>query len=154
MASSKMVKVLFDTDRKAWHRMTAERLWATPVGISLYRLENSPLYAYGVSYWDIVVARQDAEGDLHFSAVHERGGHSTYRVVLEGSASKADFERYWMRMERLGCTYESSRDPENAFSIDVPPKSDVHAVYALLEKGEREGVWEFEEGHCGHPLRK
>jgi hypothetical protein len=146
------VKIIFDTDGNAWHGMTAERLWATPVGISLYRLENSPLDAYGVSYQDVVVAREDADASLRFVSLQDRGGHSTYRVVLKGAAAKSDFETYWKPIERLGCTYESSRDPENVFAIDVPPSTDVYEVYPLLENGERDGVWEFEEGHCGHPL--
>jgi hypothetical protein len=146
-------KVIFDTDGNAWHGTTAERLWATPVGIRLYRLENSPLYAYGVSYQDVVVARKDADTLLRFVSVQSRGGHSTYRVVLKAASTKADFERHWKPLEQLGCTYESSADPENVFAIDVPPSTDVYVVYPLLEDGERDGVWEFEEGHCGHPLR-
>ena len=31
--------------------------------------------------------------------------------------------------------------------------SHVYVVYAVLEKGEAYGDGEFEEGHCGHPLR-
>jgi uncharacterized protein DUF4265 len=147
------VKIIFDTDGNAWHGMTAERLWATPVGISLYRLENLPLYAYGISYQDVVVAREDAGGSLRFVSVQNRGGHSTYRVVLKEAATRSDFEMYWKPIEQFGCTYESSRDPENIFAIDVPPSTDVYDVYPLLENGERDGVWEFEEGHCGHPLR-
>jgi hypothetical protein len=154
MANEQFVSVIFDTDGPAWHQQTAERLWAIPVGISLYRLENSPLYAYGVSYKDVVVARPRADGGLAFQDVQSRGGHSTYRVVVKASISRVDFERCWKPLEELGCTYESSRDPENIFAIDVPPSTDVYAVYALLEQGEDQGIWEFEEGHCGHPLRK
>lgn len=38
------------------------------------------------------------------------------------------------------------------FAIDVPPEADIHGVYSMLEDGEREGAWDFEEGHCGHPM--
>jgi hypothetical protein len=148
-----MVKVVIATDGNSWHGMTAERLWATPVGISLYRLENSPLYAHGVSYQDIVVAREDENKVLTFDRVQSRGGHSTYRALLNDTKTKADFERYWEPIAKLGCTYESSRDPETVFSIDVPPTTDVYDVYPLLDKGEHDGIWEFEEGDCAHPLR-
>lgn len=38
-------------------------MWATQVGPDRYRLENSPFYAYGVSWLDIVEARPaDASG--------------------------------------------------------------------------------------------
>jgi hypothetical protein len=95
------LKIAFETDGNAWHGMTAEHLWATPVGISLYRLENSPLYAYGISYQDVVVARENAGASLRFVSVQDSGGHSTYRVVLKGAATKSDFETYWKPIERL-----------------------------------------------------
>jgi len=54
-------------------------------------------------------------------------------------------------MERLGCTYENANS--RLLSIDVPPSVDIYKAYSLLELGEKEGVWDFEEAHCGHPLR-
>ena len=41
---------------------------------------------------------------------------------------------------------------DRLLAIDVPPETDVHAAYALLEKGETDGFWDFEEGHCGHAV--
>ena len=61
------------------------------------------------------------------------------------------FARDWEPLEKLGCTYE--RANRRLVAIDVPPRSDVYAVYAVLEDGEKDGLWEFEEGHCGHALR-
>lgn len=154
MTRDKMVKVVFVTDGAAWHGMTAERLWALPVGISLYQPENSPLYATAVSYEDVVVARPGSTGDLQFESVHSRGGHSTYQFILEEGVTKADMAPYWKPIERLGCTSESSLEPEDVFAVDVPPNTDVYAVYSLLEAGEQAGIWKFGEGHCGHSLRK
>jgi hypothetical protein len=148
-----MVRVMFETNGNDWHGTTAERLWATPVGISLYRLENSPFCAYDVSYQDVVVAREDRDGTLRFERVESRGGHSTYRILLKSSSKKCNFETYWRPIELMGCSYESSTDPETVFSVDVPARADIYEVYSLLEHGERDGVWTFEEAHCGHPLR-
>ena len=149
-----MVKIVIETDEGAWHGKTAERLWASRVRDNLYQLENSPLYVYGLSYKDVVVARAFDKNQVLFESVAERGGHSTYRVVLEKLDTKAEFQTYWSPIEKIGCTYESSRDPENVFAIDVPPNVDADMVYSLLEEGENAGVWEFEEGYCGHPLIK
>ncbi len=57
----------------------------------------------------------------------------------------------WRRLQELGCTYE--RANRRLIAIDVPPRTDVYAVYRVLEEGEKAKYWEFEEGHCGHPLR-
>ena len=35
-------------------------------------------------------------------------------------------------------------------AVDVPPDTDINVVYTLLDKGEKDGIWSFEEGHCGH----
>lgn len=59
--------------------------------------------------------------------------------------------RSWKPVEALGCTYE--RATKRLLAIEVPPTADIYAVYKLLEAGARAGVWSFQEGHCGHPLR-
>jgi len=128
-------------------------MWASPIGEQRFRLENSPLYAYGVSYQDEIFAKKSADGTLVFDAIAKRGGHSTYQILLSPDKPRADFDRLWAKLQAIGCSYESSKDPENVFAVDVPPKADVYAVYAVLKDGQREGVWEFGEGHCGHPLK-
>ena len=47
-------------------------------------------------------------------------------------------------------TYESAEMNTLLLAVDVPPGVDVYAAYTLLEKGEADGIWYFEEGHCGH----
>jgi Domain of unknown function (DUF4265) len=54
-------------------------------------------------------------------------------------------------LEKDGCTFEGAR--EKLLAVDVPPRADIYGVYALLQRGEDAGAWEFEEGHCGHPLQ-
>jgi hypothetical protein len=145
----RQVKIRFETEAGDWHGMTGERLWATELGGGRYRIDNAPLYAYGVSYGDIVSADPDGEF-LRFTGVVGRGGSSNYRILLLSPCNRSDFERYWARLEPLGCFYESSRDPENVFAINVPAEADISAVYAILEKGQTEGVWHFDEGNFEH----
>ena len=135
-----------------------ETLWAalkqTPRGF-LYELLNSPWYAKGVSHLDQVRATP-SEAGLKFHSVIVRGGHSTY--WLRFPPDSPNFETYWAPLQALGCTYEGGRTTNFVsgslvrYSVDVPPEADIYQVYALIEKGETEGVWEFAEGHCGHPL--
>lgn len=33
------------------------------------------------------------------------------------------------------------------YAVDIPPGIDVHKVYALLEAGESDDVWGFDEGN-------
>jgi hypothetical protein len=124
-----------------------ENMHALRVGADLYCLDNSPFYVYGVSFGDIVYA-PISDGRPVFVKVVAHQGHSTYRLRLPVGRSHSDFAQHWLPLEQLGCSYEGSGvSSQRLYSIDVPPGSDVAAVYKILEEGERLGWWEFEEAH-------
>ena len=145
--SRPLVKVLFNLEPTACHGSAFETLWAERVGLDEYCLENVPFYAFGVSFQDTVLAPKE-NGLPVFSKVIRRGGHSTYRLVLNDS-HRDDFDRYLDPLQGRGCSYEEGHKP--LLAVDVPPEANIFEVYAGLEAGEKAGVWSFEEGHCGHP---
>jgi hypothetical protein len=147
--STDLVRLVFVLKPDAWHGNATERLWAEPLGNHRYRLRNSPFYAYGVSFEDIVVGKE-LEGDIYFESVVIYGGHSTYRLKLEGSRIEQPFVQAWEPLASLGCSYEEGP----VLSVDIPSSTDIHAAYELLQAGAAAGVWDFEEGHCGHPVRE
>lgn len=130
-----------------------ETIWAETKGPGLFMVSNIPFYVYGVSFGDVVSGRPagDRNASVGFLAVHEHSGHSTYRVLLRSEISSAQFELHRRRLEALGCGFESVG---RLYSVDVPAETDIHATYQCLEAGERAGVWDFEEGHCGHPVAR
>jgi hypothetical protein len=145
-----LVRITFPLDPQDSHGFTTERLWAESLGKGRYLLRNSPFYAFGVSNEDIVLCQENDEHVI-FQRVLIRGGHSTYRLKPSNrSIHDTQFQEYWKPLEALGCTFEEGP----MLSLDVPPTTDIYAVYALLEVGENSGIWEFEEGHCGHPLQE
>jgi hypothetical protein len=147
--SEELAKIVFNLP-ESHVSVSTESLWAEPLGAGLYRLRNVPFYMYGVSEQDIVRAEEN-EGRLVVTGIVDRGGHSTYRIFLPERTSEEEFSKDWISLRELGCTYE--RATRRLIAIDVPPHADVYAVYEALESGERDRLWEFEEGHCGHPLR-
>ena len=144
-----LAKVIFDLSNDGGPVAT-ESLWAEPLGNGFFRLRNVPFFAYGFSERDVVNV-VESDGQFLVKSVAERGGHSTYRIYLPDESTGEKFAQIWTPLEQLGCTYE--RANRALVAVDVPPTSDVYAVYAVLEKGEECGVWKFEEGHCGHLLR-
>ena len=144
-----LVKVILDLSKDNGPVAT-ESLWAEPAGDCFFRLRNVPFFAYGFSEQDIVRV-EGSDGNFVVTRTEERGGHSTYRIFLPTETTKEKFERDWESLKKLGCTYE--RANRRLVAIDVPPRSDIYTVYAVLEGGEKDGLWEFEEGHCGHTLR-
>ncbi len=106
----------------------------------------------GISHRDVVAATLHPEdGFYDFSHVVARGGHSTYLVLAHrdqgGFGERAD------GLEALGCSFEATEHGEDIlFSVDVPDTADIRAVYAVLEEGERAGIWRFQESHVGHDV--
>ena len=147
----KLSKVTFELEKSDWHEHATETMWAVLLTDNAYSLRNVPFYAYGVSYGDVVVA-EAVYGENLFRRVFERGGHSTYRIFLIGEKSEKQFEQAWEPLRKIGCLYERATD--YLVAADVPPETDIYEAYAALEKGQAAGVWDFEEGHCGHPLNR
>jgi len=148
-ARGDLVKVRFHLEPGAWHGSATETLWAERVDSRRFRLRNVPFFVFDVSVEDVVLARE-AEGSFEFEGVSIRGGHSTYRIITRKTASPETFLSKWQELEKSGCTYEQG--PGRLRAVDVSPKADIHKVYELLEQGERDGIWDFDEGHCGHPV--
>jgi Domain of unknown function (DUF4265) len=145
-----LVKVKFFLNTDEWHGFESETVWSEEISNNKYRIRNTPFYAKDVSFQDVVKAKKIGQ-DLCFENHLLRSGHSTYRIILDNKISNIEFQENWKRMENLGCSYERTNlGNMKLFAVDVPPLADIHTVYTLLEEGEEKGVWEFEEGHCGH----
>lgn len=125
-----------------------EALWGEWAGDDAVRLDNIPLLVFGVSMKDTVRVTR-SEGQLAFAGVVARGGHSTYRVMLDGGDDPRGQQRL-REIVVLGCGLE--RLTPRFAAIDVPPQVDVFKVHGLLERGLKDRVWAFEEAHCGHPV--
>jgi hypothetical protein len=108
-----------------------------------------------VRFRDVVNAKA-YEGNLvfEFETVVERGGHSTYMLIME--ASEPRVTAYWNLLEKMGCSYESSHIDLSTrrrplFSVDVPPSADIYEVYEMLERGANDKVWMFQKGYAHLP---
>jgi len=113
-----------------------ECVWAEPLGDDRYRIDNTPWFAYGVSWKDIVEAKVKEEGDLpDFIRVVEKSGHRTVRLILEEEEER---KRVLKRLCDLGCTYEGSNG--RFFGIDIPPCTNLTDVTTFLSSMEHH--WE------------
>jgi len=142
-------KITVELNESDWHDYATESVWAKPLGSGHFEIANIPFYLYGVSMHD-VVACVSREGLLFFTGIVNRGGHSTYRLFLAEGLSEHAFLSSWQELQILGCQYE--RATARLIAVDVPANVDIHEVYAVLQRGEGGGLWDFEEGYCGHPL--
>ena len=134
----------------AWHGFGSEMVWVEGLPDRTLRLQNTPFFAKGLSYLDIVQV-EVKDDELLFSSVYQRSGHSTYRLILEESTTDEQFAKRWNSLKALGCTYESF-DDLRLYAVDVPTIEAVKAAYPLLQAGVLDGVWDFEEGHYAGKL--
>ncbi|MEX0965758.1 MAG: DUF4265 domain-containing protein [Bacteroidia bacterium] len=133
-----------------WHSGASESVWAEKLGEkNTFKIRNVPFYIRGIGLDDVVATVKENELNI-FHKVVKPSGHSTYRIFLLPEITNSEFIKFWSPLEILGCTYEKA--DERLYAIDVPPNTDIFAVYKQLEEGEDKKIWEFEEGHCGHPV--
>jgi hypothetical protein len=156
MSNENLVKIRFQTDPDGLGGGSPERLWAKRLSQSqnAFELHNSPFYAKGVSYLDVVEASEDSESKSAFEYLRtlSPSGHSTYRILV--AKSSKEFADWWAKLSAFGCTHEYSDEGEKwLYAVDVPPAADIFAVYEVLNEGERQSIWLFDEGHCGHETK-
>lgn len=142
---AELVEVDAALEADAWHGFHREALWAEALGDDRYLIRSTPFHAFDLAPEDIVSAAvKPGEQRPQIAEVVERGGSSTYRLMVRRGLDDPTFIRYWTPLEEMDCNYEAA-DATFA-AIEVPPQADLEEVYALLEEGESAGVWEFEEG--------
>ena len=144
---AKKIKIRFQIQPSQGVPYAVETIWAEHEGEGRYRLLNIPFFVFDVSAGDIVETKE-ADGEIRdFSRVAKRGGHSTYRLYLQGGRNvrDPDFARLWSQILSLGGSYENAND--RLVAVDLPPDSNVSEIYRIFEAGQEEGVWAFEEAH-------
>lgn len=122
-----MTKVVFriaEEDGSA----TVETPWATKVGEDLYRIENSPFYAYSISWLDIVRAPYNEEEERPtFEKVVEKSGHRTIRIIFDPPIAEGnESEKVLKGIVELGCSFEGANS--SYICIDIPPEVDFNLV--------------------------
>lgn len=112
--------------------VTVETLWAFPLGDDRYTLDNSPFYAYGVSWQDTVFAPIDPQEDMPtFHAVMAKSVNCTIRIILDPPVAPGNrSDQVLQGLVALGCSYEGANS--RYFSLNIPPAVDLQAVRSYL----------------------
>ena len=119
-----------------------ETLWATPLGADLYRLENSPFFAYGISWQDVIEAKRHSESDVpEFVRRVRKSGNRTLRVIFENSRLAEPTAQTVLReLQRLGCSYEGMQP--HLVAVNVPPEARIEEVTGYLA-AQPQLQWEY-----------
>lgn len=117
-----------------------ETLWATSLGGDEYRLDNSPFWAYGVSWEDVVSAPfSEEEGFPTFRSVVRKSGNRTVRIIFDPpTESGSESERVLQGLVAIGCSYEGMN--KKYVSVNIPPSVTLDSVRNYLI--ENNTTWE------------
>jgi hypothetical protein len=109
-----------------------ETLWATALGNDEYKLDNSPFYAYSVSWKDIVYAPVDPlEGHPTFVRIVKKSGHRTIRIKFDPPVQDGnESDNVLQGLVQLGCSYEGAN--RSYMSIDIPEHVQLATVRQYL----------------------
>ncbi|MFF4583646.1 DUF4265 domain-containing protein [Streptomyces sp. NPDC001373] len=146
--SGDRVKVHFrmDMDEEGWPPASVESLWAVDLGDGSVRLDNTPWFVRGVASGDIIRVEPDEEGLRWAGETVRASEHCTIRlIVLKDSGSVAARQTVLKTFHRLGTTGEGIGQ-FRMVALDVPPDAELPRIRKLLEHGEAEGWWHWEEG--------
>ena len=125
-----------------------EALWALPLGDDLFELRNVPFYAYGLNFYDVVLAVQPTPDQKpSVLKVHRLGGHRTAWVTFCDERSGQERSELLKELNEWKGYYENADG--TYFAIDVEPGGDYPAVLARLSAWQALGYLEFHTGEDG-----
>jgi hypothetical protein len=137
---SQVLRIRLQQDDQ-WPPFDCEEVLGQPVDEHHFRIVTAPAFAKRLSVGDVVTTSRDGTGELWVDRVAERGDHSTIRVLLRRPDAESGLTAM---LDARGCRVSSSPLPD-LLVVDMPAPVDYCAVRQLLEEGERQGDWEFQE---------
>ncbi|MFJ3233579.1 DUF4265 domain-containing protein [Streptomyces sp. NPDC086787] len=135
-----------EMDEDGWPPASVESLWAVDLGDDMVRLDNTPWFVRGVSSGDVIRVETDDEGVRWAGETVRASENCTIRlIVMKDGGSGAARQTVLETFHRLGTTGEGI-ERFRMVAFDVPPDADLPRIRKLLEHGDAEGWWHWEEG--------
>jgi hypothetical protein len=145
------VKVRFRLarDEEGWPPADSEELWAVAIGPDVVRIDSIPWFVRNLALGDLITVSRAADGVLHPGERLRWSGNCTIRVVALGEEGPAERARTVLdTFAGLGADGEVLGQ-YGMVALNVPPDADLAGVKRLLDRGEDEGWWSYEEGCVG-----
>jgi hypothetical protein len=118
-------------------------MWAKPLGNDEYELRNSPFYAYGLNWGDVVkaVAPEPHLKPIILDVVRA-SGNRTLRIYFQKGVTRPKQLKYLDELAQLGLSYERANG--KLIALDIDHDSDFGAICDRLWVLEEQGVLEYE----------
>ena len=129
MQKKEMVKIEFRV--QDGEGVNVETPWAKRIGKSKFQLDNSPFYAYDVSWEDIIEAVPDEEGVLVFKKVIQKSGNRSVRVIFDPPIDKSEESKKILDgLVDMGCSYEGANP--GYICVNIPRGIELMEVRGYL----------------------
>lgn len=118
-------------------------MWGLPLGENLYQIRNTPFYAYGLNFLDIVIAVAESE-DLkpEILKVVERSGHQTIRVFFDSEIPQPDRIRLLKSLNTIHTFFEQLSD--SFFALDIQPEINYLEIRSILDNWNNQNILDYE----------
>jgi Domain of unknown function (DUF4265) len=139
-------RFLLGTGRRRLASSNSRESLGSRLGQGRYRIDNIPFYVLGISDGDLIAAVTEEDGRLVFSELVEASSNSTFRLIVSDEEKTSEVRT--MFRDR-GCPSELVS--HGLISLHIPQSVAMRPIAALIEQGEKDGRWGFEEGALRHP---
>lgn len=150
------IRVSIPVERASRSGASSEGVWVKlvkplPPQRAIAEVDNIPFSLNSLSCGDKILVEY-REGRVVFDSIIERGGHSTFQIFVERKSG--DASKMLDTIKAIGCDWEKGKHLDGQhYALDVPPDVNIHDIHEILDKGQREGYWVFQEGYMAHPRR-
>jgi Domain of unknown function (DUF4265) len=148
MSDPTHVKIGFylEQDEDGYPPVTRENMWAVDLGDGRYRIDNIPFFVRGISDEDVIAVKMEEDGRLVFAELIEASSNSTFRLIISNESETPKVRKMF---RDLGCPSELVS--RGLISVHIPGSVVMKSIATLIEQGEDNGQWSFEEGALRHP---
>ena len=144
MVEKQINKIVIPLHKK-WHGFSSETLWGEKVDEDIYRIDSIPFFANGLSLNDLVKVKTDKDKRLLYEKTISKGGNCTYRFFFNQDIDSKKRNKYLKLLHNYGdIEYYKGKD---LYALNLSKKQ-VHELYKILSRLEKEKILDFEEGDC------
>jgi hypothetical protein len=107
------------------------------------RLVNTPFFARGVSFGDLISVRPDhVRRALVFDRLNAGSGHSTVRIILMEESARTEVQ---LKLREFECSYEGADQFESLLAVDIPPNVNYFPLREWLVGRNDDGIIGIQE---------
>ena len=123
-----------------------ERMWAKKIDENVFRVENTPFYVRGISFGDLVEAKEISESVYGYIKLYKHSGYSTFRIHVGGdNIDKSKYvDSLLEKLKSFGCSTEG-QDDNNLIAVNIPQEAPLQKVAEYLNSEYKLGLLDYEE---------